>query len=78
VGNFCRLLGDLPYFVVFNMLQIWVDYTPLALTIPVNAIGRILTAVQHSHNLALAVNRAHAMFFPFHYKFVYSKKRLGQ
>jgi hypothetical protein len=28
--------------------------------------------------LALAVNRAHAMFFPFHYKFVYSKKRLGQ
>jgi hypothetical protein len=59
------------------MLQIWTDQTPAAFIIPVNGIFRITTVVQHTHNLALAVNRAHALFFPFHYKFVYSKKRLG-
>jgi hypothetical protein len=74
-GNFCRLLGDLPGFVVFNMLQIWLDKTPSAYVIPTNGIGRILTIVQHTHNLALALNRAHAMFFPFHYSIFYSHKR---
>jgi hypothetical protein len=28
--------------------------------------------------LALALNRAHAMFFPFNYQFLYSKKRLDE
>jgi hypothetical protein len=62
------------------MLQIWTneaDPPPAAFIYPVNGIYRTVMVVQHTHNLALAVNRAHAMFFPFHYKFVYSKKRLG-
>jgi hypothetical protein len=69
------LLGDLPKFVVFNMLQIWLDQTPPAFVYSTNGINRILAIVQHSHNLALALNRAHAMFFPFHYSIFYSHKR---
>jgi hypothetical protein len=60
------------------MLQIWTDKTPAAYIYPLNGITNMLSIVQHTHNLALAVNRAHATFFPVHYKFVYSKKRLGR
>jgi hypothetical protein len=51
------------------------DSMPLALSRLNNTIILILAIVQHTHNLALALNRAHAMFFPFHYNFFYSKKR---
>jgi hypothetical protein len=66
-------LGDLPKFIVNNMLQI--TQSMPWFVISTNGIGRILTVVQHTHNLALALNRAHAMFFPFHYKFFYSQKK---
>jgi hypothetical protein len=74
-GNFCHLFADLPNFVVYNMLLL-AGKGP-ALTYLNNTIILILSIVQHTHNLALALNRAHAMFFPFHYNFFYSKKRLA-
>jgi hypothetical protein len=72
IGNFLRLLADLPNTIAFDILNLTTG--PLYNYLN-NGIVRSLVAVQHTHNLALAINRAHGMFFPFHYNMVYAKKK---
>jgi hypothetical protein len=74
IGGLLRLLFDLPNFVTVYMLHLF-DTTPIWYGYSVNGGVRIANMVQHTHNLALALNRAYGLFFPFHYSMVFAKKK---
>jgi hypothetical protein len=70
IGGFLRLLFDLP-----NFIKIYLDATPYWYSYLINGGVHTADMVQHTHNLALAINRAYALFFPFHYSMVYAKNK---
>jgi hypothetical protein len=74
IGGLIRLLFDLPPYILDTMLHLF-NPTPLWYAYLINGGVHTANMVQHTHNLALAINRAHGLFFPFHYSMVFAKKK---
>jgi hypothetical protein len=75
IGGFLRLLFDLPTYILENMLHLFDPRPAFWYAYLINGGVHTANMVQHTHNLALAINRAYALFFPFHYSMVYAKNK---
>ena len=74
VGNMLRLLLELPNFINLYILKT-ANPLPQPYYFINNANYRTFNAMQAFHILALAINRVHAIFFPFHYQRFAAKRK---
>jgi hypothetical protein len=72
MANFLRLVDDFPTFVVDSILVLPRSPGYSVYIFVMNSSQSCLETALHTHNLALAANRMHALCFPFHYNMFYA------